>query len=123
MTTEVQCSVHNHTSHLVDRQSVIHRRIVRNGIYIDIYLATHNTLIYPTLTILERDSVGKVVVAQEVTIHLSVVCRRAEYLVYLACGVSLTAYHLSNPAANLESLRKVVVTILSEEMNHTKPIF
>ena len=89
--------MHYYTSHLVDRQGIIYISIILNCGNVDIYLASDNALLYPTLAVLKSDDVGIVVVAQEVAVHLSVVLRRAEDVVYLTSLVALAAYYLLYP--------------------------
>jgi hypothetical protein len=78
---------------------VVYLGIILNGSYVDIYLTSYDTILYATCTILECDNIGIVVVAEEVTVHLTMILRRAEYVVNITHRIALKAYNLIYPLA------------------------
>ena len=111
--------MYHYAAYLVDRQCLIYCGIIYHGSYVDVYLAVNDVFCEACFTLLEGDDVGEVVVAQEVAVELSVVLRRAEDVVYLACGVPLAAYNLLYPATCCEASGQRVVASLGVEMYHT----
>ena len=73
---------------------------------------------YPTLALLEGYNIGIVVVSEEVSVHLTMILRRAEDVVYLTYLISLAMYHLLEPASQYKALCRQVVAILIIEMYH-----
>jgi hypothetical protein len=118
MTAEVQGSVNDNPTHLIDRQSVILWSIILHSSDIDIYLTRDNMLRYPTLTLLKGDDIGIVVVAYKVAIHLAVVLRATENIVNVAHLVTLTIDNLLYPTAQNKALGWKVVAILIVKVYH-----
>jgi hypothetical protein len=97
--TKVESTMHNYTTHLIDRQHIIYVGIILNSCHIYIYLACHNAILYPAFAILKGNDIGIVVVTQKVAIHLAMILRRAENIVNLASGISLLTDDLLNPTS------------------------
>jgi hypothetical protein len=75
-------------------------------------------LTYPTLTLLEGDDIGKVVVAYKIAVHLAVILRATENIIDLAHLVALSIDNLLDPTTQDKALGWEIAAILVIEVYH-----
>ena len=80
--------MNNYAAHLVELRCSVNAGIVGNGLDIDEYIACNYPLAF-AVAVIEGDDIGKVVVAEELTIHLQKSLGRAEDVGHIAQRVTL----------------------------------